>query len=235
MRLATVHWAALFGTGPHRLVDFGIESEHVQGLPWFGLVLAGVMALAAARVVMHFWRQRRWGPEHDFCAYLVLVGAFSAGAYALGRCGVIVVQTMRYDLLSVIGAVGLGAWFLAVERRRWIRRAWVGGVLAWAVIAMVAHGRLWSEYVAHPPIGDKRLIARSLEAAGTKYASSDYWIAYHVTFLTNERVIVASNDFVRVQQYQEIVADHRAESVNISRQPCDYGRQIFGGVWFCPP
>lgn len=232
-RLATLHWAALFGLSPHRLVDFGIESEAIQGLPWLGLVLAGAMTVAAARIAVHLWRERRWAPENDFCAYLVLVGAFSAAGYALGRCAVILIQTMRYDLLSVIGAIGLGAWFLVVERRRWVRRAWVGVVLAWALVAVAAHGRLWSEYVTHPPIGDKQLIARYLEARGIKYASADYRIAYDVTFLTNERIIVASNEVVRIQLYQQIVADHRAESVIISRQPCDDGRRMFEGVWFC--
>ncbi len=234
-RLLTVHWPALFGISAHPLSEFGVESQLVQGLPWFGFVLAGAMTLAAVRVAMHVRRERRWAPENDFCAYLVLVGLFSAGAYTLGRCGVIVIQTMRYDLLSVIGAVGLGAWFLVVERRRWLRSAWIGAVLAWALIAMVGHGRLLAQYTSRPPIGDKQLIVRYLEAKNIKYASSDYWIAYYVTFITNERIIVASNDVARIRRYQDIVDDHRAESVVISRQPCDAGRRMFEGVWFCPP
>jgi hypothetical protein len=234
-RLATVHWPALFGLSSDRLSEFGVESQLRQGLPWFAIVLGVAMILAAARIAAHVWRERRVAPQHDFCAYLAIVGGLSAGAYALGRCGVIVIQTMRYDLLSVLGAVGIGAWFLAVERRRWLRRTWVGAILAWAFIAMVAHGRVWSQYLSHPPIGDKPLIARYLEAKGIKYASADYWIAYQVTFLTNERVIVASNGYVRIESYQQIVADHQAESVQISRQRCDDGQQMFEGVWFCPP
>jgi hypothetical protein len=234
-RMATVQWPALFGLSRHRLFEFGIESVGVQGLPGLGLVLGGAMAFAAIRIATHLWRERRWAPEYDFCAYLILVGAFSAGVYALGRCAVIVLPTMRYDLLSVMGAVGLGAWFLVVEPRRGFRRAWVTAVLAWALVAMVAHGRLWSEYLGHPPVGAKALIVRYLDAKGIKYARSDYWIAYDVTFLTNERVIVASNDFVRILRYQRIVAEHRAESVIISRKRCDAGEQVFAGVWFCPP
>jgi hypothetical protein len=234
-RLITVHWPALFGLGPARLAEFGVESELRQGPSWFAIVLGVAMIVAIARIAVHVWRERRVTPQNDFCAYLVIVGALSAGAYALGRCGVVVVQTMRYDLLSVIGAVGVGAWFLAVERRRGLRRTWIGAILAWTLIAMVAHGRVWSQYLSHPPIGDKPLIARYLEAKGIKYATSDYWIAYEVTFLTNERVIVASSDFVRIQSYQQIVADHRAESVLISRQQCDNGERMFEGVWFCPP
>jgi len=234
-RLATVHWPALFGLSPERLTQFGVESEIRQGAPWLAIVFAMAMILAVARIARHCWRARRVAPQHEFCAYLAIVGALSAGAYALGRCGVIVLQTMRYDLLSVIGAVGIGAWFLAVERRRWLRRTWSAAIVVWALVAMVAHGRLWSQYLSHPPIGDKELIARYLEAKGIKYATSDYWIAYEVTFLTNERVIVASNDFVRILSYQQIVDDHRAQSVLISRQRCDNGQQMYEGVWFCPP
>ncbi len=234
-RLVDVHWAQLFGVSPHTLVAFGIDSAVSQGLPWFGLVLAGAMALAAARVAAFVWTDPRWLETYDFCAYLVLVGALSAGMYALGRCGVVAIGTIRYDLLSLLGAVGLGAWFLAVERRAALRRAWVGAIVAWAVLAGVAHGRLWAEYLAHPPVGDKRLIARYLEAKGITYARADYWIAYDVTFLTGERVIVASTDFVRIALYQREVAAHRAESIVIARHPCDGGEAIFEGVWFCPP
>ncbi|MGE5242866.1 MAG: hypothetical protein ACM3SQ_01380, partial [Betaproteobacteria bacterium] len=215
VRLATVHWGALFGVAPHSLVPVGIDSASTQGLPWFGVVFGAAMALAAIRVGAHLWRERRWRPQHDFPAYLVLVGVFSAGVYGLGRCGVVELPTMRYDLLSVMGAVGLGAWFLAVERGTWIRRAWIGVVVAWALLAAVAHARLWTEYLSHPPVGTRRLIARHLEARGIKYASSDYWLAYCVTFLTDERVIVASTDFVRILPYQREVAAHRAESVII--------------------
>ena len=234
-RLTTVHWGALFGVSAHQLYDFGAESDLVLGSSWLAAVLAAATILAVARIALHVWRLRRWAPEWTFSAYLLLVGVLSAGGYALGRCGVIVIQTMRYDLLSVIGAVGLGAWFLTIERQRWIRRAWSGAVIVWALAALAGHGRLWSQYLSHPPIGDKPLIARYLEAKGIKYASSDYWIAYQVTFLTNERIIVASNDFVRIDEYQSIVAAHRAESVVISRYRCGDGQQVFDGVWFCPP
>jgi hypothetical protein len=234
-RLVVLHWPLLFGVSPQRLDAFGIDSNASQGVPWSGLVLAAAMALAVVRIVTVLWRDRRWRAEYDFCAYLILIGACSAGMYALGRCGVIALGTMRYDLLSLLGAVGVAAWYLAVERRVVIRRIWIGAVLLWTVVSALGHYRVWAEYVSHPPIGDKRLIARYLEAKGIRYATSDYWIAYNVTFVTNERVIVASNTKIRIDAYQREVARHRAESVVIARQPCGGGERVFEGVWFCPP
>jgi hypothetical protein len=54
----------------------------------------------------------------------MLVAAFSLAGYLIGRCGVIDFYTMRYELLSVLGAVGLTGWYLRVERSRAIAAVW---------------------------------------------------------------------------------------------------------------
>jgi len=79
-----------------------------------------------------------------------------------------------------------------------------------------------------------RLIARHLEARGIRYGTSDYWLAYSLTFLTNERVILASEDLIRIATYQRIVNAHRGEAIRVSRTPCDGGTPV-AGVWFCTP
>ena len=99
--------------------------------------------------------------------------------------------------------------------------------------AAISHGQIWREYLTHPPVGVKRAIIRQLQARGIEYATSDYWIAYYITFLTNERIIVASDDFIRIPVYQKIVREHAAESVRISRKPCDGGREIVENVYLC--
>jgi hypothetical protein len=63
---------------------------------------------------------------------------------------------------------------------------------AWIALAAVPHISLLSDYLRHPPPGGKQLIVRSLEAQGIDYATSDYWIAYAVTFMTDETVIADS-------------------------------------------
>ena len=64
--------------------------------------------------------------------------------------------------------------------------------------------------------------------------TSDYWIAYHVTFLTREQIIVASSDFMRIPSYERIVNEHAGEAVRVSRQPCDGGRPLMAEVYLCP-
>lgn len=246
-RLVTEHWPILFGTAEYPLVTFGIESTVHQGLRGSSLVLAAAMLLAMVGIVRGIVRTRP-GPfaggvpveipggrpsSVRFCVFLILVALFSAAGYITGRCGQLTHVVMRYETLSVLGAVGLGGWFLASERSTALRRAWV--VLACAVVAVsaLAHGRLWLEYAANPPTAAKQQIIRHLEAQGVKYATSDYWIAYYITFMTGERIIVASEDLTRILEHDRIVEAHRGESIRILRRPCEGGRQVIPGVYFC--
>jgi hypothetical protein len=230
--LVTVHWSRLFGTAPLPVGDFGLESDTRQGLAWSGIVLGATMVLFAARIIAHASRRADWWKRYEFCAYLILVGAISALVIVVGRCGD--VRVLRYDLLSLVGAVGLAAWGLSVESRPWIRRTEIAVLLCWALVSGVAHARIYSVYSHHPRIADKVLIIRALDARGIRYAVSDYWIAYYITFFTNERIVVAAGDFPRIRSYEQEVAAHRDVAVKISRTPCGDVRPIFEGVYFCP-
>jgi hypothetical protein len=105
-------------------------------------------------------------------------------------------------------------------------------VCATVAVGTVASGRLLTDYLTHRHRGEKRLIARHLEVRGIKYAISDYWLAYALTFLTQERVIVASEDYIRINQYQFDVEGHQSEAIRISRTPCPNGEPV-AGVYFC--
>ncbi|MEO8260273.1 MAG: hypothetical protein ABI868_23200 [Acidobacteriota bacterium] len=231
-RLVTVHWTQLFGIEAEHAYSYGIESNVPMGLAGSGFVFG-----AAALVV--FWRiarqfrlvAARW-TELRFCLYLTLVGAISAGVYVVGRCGAD--SALRYDMLALLGAVGLGAWFFAVEDQVWFRRVGVIVIAGWALVSGVPHARLWIEQTSHPPVAAKAMIIRNLDARGIKYAMADYWIAYYITFMTDERIIVAAETFARMPDYERIVLEHRAEAIRISRQPCDDGKMVVEGVYFCP-
>jgi hypothetical protein len=199
------------------------------------LLLAFAIMMLLARIVMRARADGASWRRHQFCAYLTLVGAMSAAVYALGRCGVVEITTMRYDLLSILGAVGVAGLFLALETNRWIRRLGGALIVAWAIGMAVPHARLWAEYVSHPPVAAKELIIRQLQARGIRYVITDYWIAYYVTFLTNEQIIAAAVEVPRILAYTRQVHDHPEEAVRVSRRPCGDGKPAVAGVFFCPP
>jgi hypothetical protein len=224
----------LFGTTVQPLSDFGIESAGRQGFPASSALLGATLAIAAGAVAFRGGRGR-WRTEYDFCAYLVLTGLFSALGYVVGRCGEITYLLMRYELLSVLGVVGLGAWFLQVETSPRLRQTWMALAVACVAVALWAQLKLLKEYLTQTPVGAKQMLVRYLDAQGTRYAIADYWIAYAVTFLTNERILVASSDFVRIRETQRLVDEHRNEAIRISRTPCEGGRQMIPGVYACRP
>jgi hypothetical protein len=233
-KLATEHWPVLFGTRVIPLADFGIESHVREGMPGSWVFLLAAMLLAVVVVGVRLVRDRRWRPEYTFCSYLVLVGSLSAAGYVAGRCGELGFGTMRYDLLSLIGAVGLGAWFLSTHPSKLLMSTWVICLAAWLSVSALAHARLLAEYLGGPPVGAKQLIVKNLRAQGIQYAVSDYWIAYAITFMTDEQVIVASEDFVRIPAYQDIVAQHTDKAVRISRTACVGGRTVTPSLYLCP-
>jgi hypothetical protein len=233
-RLVTQHWPRLFGTEHVRAYTFGLESNAWLGISGVGVALAALVSLVLLRIVMRAAADRAWLPHHPFGAYLALVGVLSAAGFVVGRCGYL--EQTRYDLLSLLGGAGLIAWAFAHENRRWIRWVEVGLVLVWATASIAGHAAIWVEYTSHPPPVAKNLIVKHLEASGVRYARSDYWIAYWITFATDERIIVASDEaFPRIAMYRNIVDAHAAEAVRISREPCGTTRPAFDSVYFCPP
>ena len=233
-RLVTEHWPQLLGTAVYRLSDFSIESRLTQGLAWSWILPAAAILLALVRIAMADRALNR-RLAVSVCGYLVLVGSLSAAGYVVGRCGEIRFYTMRYELLSILAIVALGGWFLRVERAAAARGAWIALVVAWTLLAGTAHARLWREYLTGPPVAAKAEIARLLDAEGVRYGRADYWMAYYVSFFTKERVILASTDFVRIRTYNNIVNEHNAEAVRISRTRCEGGRELVPRVYLCRP
>ena len=234
VNLVSTHWPVIFGTQVMLLEHFSIESTGAQGIPWAGLVLAAAVLLPVAVILHRLLVERRWHHRYNFPAFLVLVGLCSVGGYLIGRCGKLSHQILRYEMLSVLGAVGLSAWFLQTVQDPRLRWTGMALVCAMGLVTAVPHGRLLAEYVRHPPDNPKRLLARHLEAYGVEYARADYWRAYALTFLTGERVSIASTDFQRIREYNRLVQEHPGEAPWISRQPCPDGRPLQPGHWLCP-
>jgi hypothetical protein len=228
-QLFMVHWPELFGLEPQPLTDFGIESVVRQGFTGAAWLLVPLFGIPLARGA--------WGARgaQDFAMYLVLVAALSVAGYLVGRCGVIDFYTMRYELLSPLGAAGLAAAYLRVERSRVVGTVWMACASAVFALSILAHARLLAEYATHPPVPLKQDLIRALEQRGVRYAYADYWTAYYVTFMTRERIVVASDAIVKVRTHNRLVDAHRAEAIRIARRPCAGGEQLTPAFWACPP
>ena len=240
-QLFTVHWPEIFGLAPQPLTDFGIESTVHQGaagarwllLVVFGLPVLGLLASRAPRVASPASTGAGRRSDLDFCAYLIVVAALSVAGYLVGRCGAIDFFTMRYELLSPLGAAGVAGAYLRAERPRPLVGLWTAAAAAIFALSALAHGRLIAEYVRRPPVPLKADLIRALESRGIRYAYADYWTAYYVTFMTRERIIVASDAIVKVRTDNRLVDAHRGEAIRISRRPCPGGEQLTPAFWAC--
>ncbi len=251
-RILTMHWPELFGLEQQPLTDFGIESGVRQGLTGSAWLLVPAIGIPLVRLVTRSAKRESRGsrvegretrsedqgreePTNEFAVYLIVVAAVSLAGYVVGRCGVVDFYTMRYELLSVLGAVGLAGWYLRVERSRPMAALWAACSAAIFAISIAAHARLISEYATHAPIAMKQDLIRALDARGIRYAHADYWTSYYVSFMTRERIIVASDEIPRIREYQDIVGSHGSEAIRISRRPCEGGEQLTVAFWGCRP
>ena len=134
-RLLTSHWPQLLGTAHYRLSAFSIESRIDQGYAWASLLPAAAVLLALVGIVTAD-RASNVRVARSICGYLTLVGLCSAAGYVIARCGELSFYTMRYELLSLLAIVALGAWFLSVARWRWMVRLWIAAVACWTLLAV---------------------------------------------------------------------------------------------------
>jgi len=239
----TVHWPELFGLERQPLTDFGIESTVRQGAPGAAWLLVIVIGLPIARLLALRRRTPDLGAgtadpgsrtsDLDFCTYLIVVAVLSVTGYLVGRCGLVDFFTMRYELLSPLGAAGLAGAYLRSERSRVPLRVWACAAGAVFTISAIAHVKLIVEYATRPPVPLKQDLIRALDARGVRYAYADYWTAYYVTFMTQERIVVASDAIVKVRTHNRLVDAHRAEAIRIARAPCAGGQQLTPAFWAC--
>jgi|1186.fasta_scaffold19691_1 hypothetical protein len=232
-KLFASHWPTLFGLQVRQLTDAGIESRNTQGLTGSAFLLIAAAGVPLVLIVARLMANRRWLPEYDPCAYLTLVGLLSVTGYVGGRCGVVAFNTMRYELLSVLGAAGVFAWYLIIERSPGMRTAWMAIASLVLCVSVAAHARLIAEYLTGPPVPAKQLLIEQLDARGVHYGYADFWVAYYVTFMTRERVQLAATDAVRIRTYNRVVDAHRDEARRVSRTRCAGGEQITPAFWLC--
>ena len=256
--LVTTQLPILLGAAPFALARVNIASPISQGLPGAWPVLAGVLLAALGRTVwliartggltqagaaaapadaaVPVGRERRFPAPSGlwFDLYLALIGIQSGVAWAVSRCGPLDPIVLRYALLMVLLPSAVVGAHLAVEPRRLWRMLTVAAVVAWTAVSFQAHARLLEHVVWAAPPSEYRYLADELEARGVRYVLADYWAAYMISFLTDERVTATPTDMLRILEYERAVMAHPDETVLISRRRCP-GGQAFRMWHFCRP
>ncbi len=235
MELGVSYLGVLWGAAPIPLSHAAVQSRLAQGVTWAWPALALVLVAALARVVVggrRLWTMRST-PLVQLGIFLALVGAQSVLVYAVSRCGLISVITIRYALLGVFLPTGIALLLWAVEPRATARRAFGAALVALAALNAWTHVRLWHEQVTAPVISTRALLGPALEARGIRYARSDYWTAYYVAFMTQERVIVSADTFPRIDEYEHVLARHADDVVQVSTEPCGETPAIVPGYYVC--
>ena len=160
---------------------------------WLGLPL--VFAVVASFVAL---RERPFTPLFHFLVFSAPLIFLLSGAF-------IDAQSYRY-LMPAYGALAvvfaLGVWRIF----RWSRVA--GAIsLAMALTLFGLGQRAWYRELA--PDTQSAAIINCLDRSGVRAAFADYWISYKLTFLTDERIVIAPDNGVdRYPPYTAQVRTH---------------------------
>lgn len=216
----TTHLGAILGIRPTNYSRYGInsalESANSPLRLWAWAVLSGLLVFGRRRSWPAFATgSRALVARNPFVVYLGVVGLLSVLAYVSAVRGVQDTMQIRYVLLFLLAAVGAVSAIMT-DRDPRVRQACVCAVGLVALTNVWDHSRLLAEYVTHAPPGAHRELTDYLVGRGVRYASAPYWTAYHVTYLANERVIVASTEKVCIRRYNDLVARHPEEAVTIT-------------------
>jgi hypothetical protein len=225
-----------FGAHRYPLADVTLDDSLTAGSLWAGAALVLACGLGVGRLVGALTKPEARagdGPDED-----------RRDRLALPAClGVIAIETVlvyglnigidpraefvaRYVLFVLFAPVALfGAWFLVERSRAW-RTAGVTLVAIWALFTLGDNVRWIAKLAVTPRPSEFRELATDLVSHGVHYGRAQYWDAYVVTFLSRERVILASTGKIRVGEYQTLVDAHAADAVTIVRMPCDGGRRV---------
>lgn len=218
--------AVFFGGRRISLDQYRLNSTLVTGSAAAGVALAIGLVICLGRLL---WAARdRAGRARfagaSFFVYLALVAIGALTAYGL-NVGINPEDApqFRYVLFAVLLPIAvLGGFFLAERSRGWLT-AVSYAVALWAAFAIRDNVRLIQEYRTAPPVNEFRQLADHLVAHKIEYGYAQYWDCYIVDFLSRERVILASTDFVRIEAYQQLVDAHASSAVSIDRVPCSTG------------
>jgi hypothetical protein len=115
-------------------------------------------------------------------------------AYGLHGGSAVEARTeLNYVLLALFFPVAIfGEYFQLEASGRYIRIV-AALIVLWALPTLGDNLLVTRQYIVSPPASPHRTLADYLTDRRIKYASASYWDSYRVTFLSQERVIVASS------------------------------------------
>jgi hypothetical protein len=215
----------LFGGRPLPLFVGGVWGEGNVGSWIAGAALLAAVVAGAARLLWILFS--RDGRGATFPAFLLLVSLQAIVAYGLHGGSTVEVRTeLNYVLLALFLPVAVFAAYFQLEARRRYLQVVVALIAVWAVPTLADNLQVARQYVVSPPPSPHRELADYLTDHRIKYAWASYWDSYRVTFLSKERVIVASTQSVRIPGYQSRVEQNRSNAARIERLPCDEGARV---------
>jgi hypothetical protein len=217
--LVTDHLPVMMGLRRFEPLDVSIRSEATVGwdlllAPVFGLALASAMAWS-----LHWVPRRRWPAGSSFAVYLAAVGAIAACVYFVTRD--LSMGTFRYGLLALFMPIGIGALLLSADSPRSSTWPAALALILLSSSAAVDHLAVLSRSATRPPPKRLRAVADYLTQRHITVAEAGYWRAYALTFLTGERVRVASTFSERILEYRRLADEQGSSLVVVSDAPCD--------------
>lgn len=235
--LWTDHLPRIVGGTPAALREYGVLTGVFAGRTGVGVWVLAITLFGLASGVRLLWpvrparrpQESAVSPRLGF--YLVLVGLISTAVYGFATCSDIRVATMRYNLLGVF--VPVGALVLAFQawRAPLVRAGLSAAVVLWCTFNALDVAALTREYMRQPLVDDRRVVTEALEARGVTTAWAAFRDAYHISFMTKERVRVSANDYIRIRAYADEAAATGAPT--LTERTCENGVPV-AGMRLCP-
>jgi len=198
-----------------------------QGRDWLFWPFLVFIAASLGRAV-YLGSTTRTGGRAAFSFYLFGVGVIAAVAVVATRPVDMIVD--RYFLLAIFLPIGAVGAHLTLEPRAVVRWVSVGGIAVWMAISAQDH---WRQVVRYAYVGEGnelRDLVDGLLARHIHVAEAGYWRAYKITFLSNERIKVASTEGIRIDQYQKLAAAAGPRLVTLQEEPCGTAEKV--SLWY---
>jgi hypothetical protein len=222
----------LLGAWPRKLGDFNILSQVTVGHVAVGCAL---LLWTIATLYVLCWRKPIVRSElGGMPTYLVLVGLGQSASFILLTPSGSDPMLIRYLLLSLLTVCGACALAWKRPEMRPLTAATIGLV---SVFHLGGHLQLIGEYAKGAPERSLNVLADQLLQRNIRYATADYWTSYDLSFVTQEKVVVApprGSNF-RMPSYDIKLEQHRDEVYSITNQPCTGGEQLLHWYLCRPP